>query len=384
MLYILDLEPLAERYSIQWRRWFEAELHKRGIGHLFISGDKLTETVETGKVLDAEGTCFWKMRQMANVCEIFKRGWIKTGDKFFTMDLWHPGLECIPYMAQLQGVKIEVYGFLHAGSYITGDFAEPMAPWACNFELGWVTFCSKIFVGSEYHKSQFIKRRFNATPWVMDRRREPFCNDYLDKFVVTGNPLDTEEIRTGIYIPPVASRARWIVFPHRWDDEKDPQRFVRLMNRLWEKRQDFKVRITTSRAQDFSSKQKRQMAEFKCDYLAEYGLTKTAYYQRLAHAKVFVSTAIEETFGYCLAEAVTLGCHPVVEAELSYPELLSGSTGCLYHNDEEAVDLISRALDNSVDWSHLMMKYDGAIGRILAEMECLPSVPESTIVSGAS
>lgn len=357
MLYILPLEPLTERYSIQWNRWFKIELIKHGIAYRFIDGDVLTDHVETGQVLDAEGTCYWKLSQMQRMCQLFKRKEVKEGDKFFTFDVWQPGLECIPYMAQLEGIKVDIYGFLHAGSYTKGDFAESMASWARWFEIGWMYVCKKVFVGSKYHKCEFsIRRQVDS-----------------EDIVVTGNPFSTEDIRNSLpELIPASQRKNIIAFPHRWDRDKDPERFAKIMLMLREKRQDFIVRITTGRKSlpvddpTFVALAKFPWVQYQA------GLSKSTYYESLAESKVFFSSAIAEHFGYCLAEAVTLGCSPVVTDLCSHPEMLQYATRCcLYNTDEEAVEMLCGALDTPIDMSSSMERFNGSVERILSEMGCI-------------
>lgn len=377
MLYVLPLEPLEERYANQWRKWFQTRMDERNIDYSFIDGDSTGDNVEVGTVLDAAGTNFWKMTQIGRVSWLFKRKVIKDGDKFFTFDMWHPGLECISYMAQLYGIKVEVYAFLHAGSYTTGDFAAPMTLWARHFERGWAAICKKVFVGSEYHKRKFTNTRFFASRAKHD-------------VVVTGNPFNTHKVLnnwarwtrvTGAATYPmkgVEQRENIIIFPHRWDAEKNPLKFLRIIEKLWQLRKDFRVVITTSRQEMRSNDPSLLTALHDAVASGVYGtgpnivissgISKNAYYNELAKAKVFVSTTIEENFGYCLLEAMTFGCHPVVENNYSHPEILgvSGFNPYLYDVEIAAVRMLSNALDNPASCSTL--RYNSSVDYILDEM----------------
>lgn len=360
MLYILQLESLQERYTTQWMQWFSDACHKSNVDYRMLYGNTFSDRVETGKVLDAYGTCLFKSSQMTRVCELFKTGAIKSGDKFLTFDLWHPGLECIPYMATLGGIDVEVYGFLHAGSYTDGDFAGAMASWAHFFERGWAEICTKIFVGSKYHRAKFITRRHITR---------------ASKVVATGNPFDTEAVRqtAGVYLAPVERRSNYVVYPNRWDKEKAPDRFVRIMNILYKRRQDFKVIITTSRekfvAEDSGLHPLNLGAEFPHEI--HVGCTKQEYYQRLAESKVFVSTSPEENFGYCLVEAITLGCAPVVTEGVSHNEILMWNPQYLAATDDDFAHKISAQLNKPVPCAGLAERYNASIAHILGEMGCL-------------
>jgi len=55
-LWVLPLEPLDMRYTIQWRKWFEELLKKKQINYYMVDGETLTKDIEHGEVLDAHGT----------------------------------------------------------------------------------------------------------------------------------------------------------------------------------------------------------------------------------------------------------------------------------------------------------------------------------------
>lgn len=355
MLHVLPLEPLAERYTIQWRTWFERAL--QDYPHTFIDGTSAGDAVGVGTVLDATGTNIWKFTQMVNVCHAFREGRVTRGDVFFTMDLWHPGLEAIKYMSVLYNIPVRIYGFMHAGSYTVGDFAAPMAPWARHFERGWASICDGVFVGTEYHKQRLVALR-----------------DFPSRKVyVTGNPFCTRDViaaarREGVD-PMTTRRPHTVIFPHRWDTEKDPMTFLAIMSELWRsRRQDFEVVITTSRPTFRSNSPALLEALNHVDfpYVVKAGLTKDQYYAELAKASVFVSTTIEENFGYCLLEAMTLGCTPVVVHGFSHPELLQGNYRYTFTSISQAVDKIDRFLHVPYPVPlHYAKRYDNSVGTML-------------------
>ena len=357
MLWVLPLEPLPERYTEQWWRWFVKSFQSHAIDYRMIDGHTLTQSVETGLVLDAAGTNFWKFSQLMHVCELFHTRQVKDGDKFFTMDMWHPGLEAIPYMACLYNVDIFIYAFLHAGSYTLEDFAEPMSRWAADFEIGWARICDKIFVGSEYHRAEFIKQRLSHGRY---RSSSP-------KVIVTGNPFDSSEVSKWV-TKPVEARKRIVIFPHRWDKEKHPEKFIRIMNDVWDRNIQFRAIISTGRQK--LNDQYEYLSQARFPYEVRTGLSKKAYYESLAEARVMVSTAVDEHFGYCTAEAIAAGCAVVVPNKWSYPELLSHDSRFLYSSYLDAADSISGFLENPVPVPfYYVQKYDRSVDRIIDEMQ---------------
>jgi hypothetical protein len=78
-------------------------------------------------------------------------------------------------------------------------------------------------------------------------------------------------------------------------------------------------------------------------------LSKTEYYDLLAKSKVVVSFALQENFGFGIAEAAYLGCTPVLPNRLVYPELYHGRH--LYDTFDECKDLVANALNSTCNQS---------------------------------
>ncbi len=140
-----------------------------------------------------------------------------------------------------------------------------------------------------------------------------------------------------------------------------------MMNQLHDIRKDFRVYITTSRKKFRSNQEwlieKLHSANF--EYQIFDGLSKEQYYQLLSKSKIFVSTTIEENFGYCLLEAMTLGCTPVVPNNFSHPEILENDSRFLYNNKEEGIRIISALLDNPISVSRYALKYNHSVRKII-------------------
>ena len=78
----------------------------------------------------------------------------------------------------------------------------------------------------------------------------------------------------------------------------------------------------------------------------EHNFSKDEYYDLLSRAKVVVSFALQENFGFSIAEAVYLGCVPVVPNRLVYPEFYSEQY--LYDTFDTACDKVIMALKGNL------------------------------------
>ena len=76
-----------------------------------------------------------------------------------------------------------------------------------------------------------------------------------------------------------------------------------------------------------------------------HNFSKDEYYDLLSRAKVVVSYALQENFGFGVNEAVYLGCVPVLPNRLVYPEFYTEEY--LYNTFDESVNMVDDILDNS-------------------------------------
>jgi len=370
-LWVLPLQPLNERYSEQWYRWFPEEFKKRGLQPVIIDGEVLTKNIEIGAFLDVNGAHYWGLSQLMNISKIFHEGRVKSGDKFFVADIEFPGhAESIKNMAKLQGIDIKLYGFLHACSVTVGDYVQPLADSMKYYELGWLSSYDKIFVGSNFFRDEIVNKRINVTAPKEDRER------LAEKLVVTGNPWNSTEILTKQQpIHNLPSKKKQIIFPNRFDFDKRPNLFLDLCMILADEVPDLKFIITSSRPimrschpwliRLYHSVKKRlgDRLDFK------YNLTKSNYYQYLADSKIMFSSSKYESFGYCPIEAMTFNTIPIVPNKFAYKETVPEEYR--YNNMDEAIELCLKYLDTEVDFMEYPSKilyWDRSIERMCQEM----------------
>lgn len=327
IIYI-PIEPLEERYTMQMDIWVKDAFAKWNVPYVRVEGEQLTTRVESGSVLDAEGTNYYKFSQLMKVCKMIKTKEIVDGDVIFFGDSWFPGQEAIPYMAHLEKISLKVYGINWAGSSDDNDFTTPMSPWARWIEKGWYAFYEKVFVGANNIKQDMITK---------DRVAE-------DKVVVTGGPWDTRQVLSVLDNDNV-KKENIVIFPHRWDDEKDPMSFLALAKRFRNK--DVKFLVCTSRKEFRSNNPTLIEAFYKeqkegSNLEVKAGITKKEYYSLLARSKVFWSSALQETFGYATLESLAFSCWAVVPNRLSYVDYVP--EWHRYNTFEEAVTLVERGL----------------------------------------
>jgi len=351
MIYWLPLEKLEERYTSQWAVWFPEEFRRQGKSFITIEGSPLSDVVEVGTFLDINSTMAYKASQIQLVAELFYSKKVKDGDIFFLADTEMFGMEVtIKYLAQLNRINVKIYGFAHAGSYTYGDFVEPCAPFAHYIEMMWGTVFDKIFVGSEYHKTQLWTKRK-----IHDKR-----------IIVTGNPYDIDGVRQLITPKKKINR---VIHTNRPDWEKGPDITLSVFEALKSKHPDWEFVVTTSRACWGSGDLRQKALSLQANGVIKIyeGISKRRYLELLQESKVMTGNTLEENFGYCLLEAIMLDTIPVVENKFSHPELIP-IRECLFDSVSHQMRLIEAAMVAPYSVSHHADKYKNSLKNIVENL----------------
>ncbi len=299
----LPIEPLPQRYSIQWDNWFIDEFIKQKLDVKSVYGAEYNKIVN-GAFLDVVKTNTYKLEQLQRVLDLISKDPDEKQIVFFH-DLWFPGLEMLAYIRDGLGLKnLKICGCLHAGTYDKNDFLakQGMAKWGEKLEESWFKIVDKIFVATEFHKQLLMTKREI---------------DY-HKIIVTGFPIYADEVISKYNIP----KKDIIVFPHRLDEEKRPDLFDQLQKEL----------ITHPIFKDW--------VLFKTKDTCK---DEESYYEMLARSKIAISFAEQETWGIAMQEAVFNGCFPIVPNRLSYPEMYLEHY--IYNNWSELINIMEDLAD---------------------------------------
>lgn len=277
MIYYLPLESIDMRYTTHLDRDFRRFLSNNYKGeHRVINAQTNYGygVISAGSFLDAGLTIRTKTNQIYEIAKLYESGVIKDGDIIFTTDLWFPSIESVAYLNYFYKKDVKIRGVIHAGSFTDTDFVRDMERWAKNFEDMVFDISDKIFVASNFIAEDIIKKR------MVDS----------NKIVVSGLPLDFEGISK---YQNTNEKENIVVFNGRNVDEKQPWLFEQL---------------------------KSLLPNYQYINTHELKLPKDEYYKLLSKAKVVVSFALQENFGYGIQEAVQLGCIPIVPNRLVYKE----------------------------------------------------------------
>jgi glycosyltransferase involved in cell wall biosynthesis len=175
-----------------------------------------------------------------------------------------------------------------------------------------------------------------------------------------------------------------VLWNQRWEHDKNPSGFFRLMNRLDDAGLPFRLILAGERFNEQPDEFDRAFERYASRIL-HYGYAEDfAEYSKLLHrSDLVVSTAKHEFFGISLMEAIYCGCHPLLPNRLSYPELVPESlhrpllhAPVLYEDDDDLFRILSailkgderplpvstlKGIPEHLDWRGHVTRYDDLI-----------------------
>ena len=150
-------------------------------------------------------------------------------------------------------------------------------------------------------------------------------------------------------VEPVENEVPVILWSHRWGFDKQPQIFFEALYRLQDEGLPFEV-IVLGENHQVHPREFLQARERLGDRIIQFGYVEGVddYARFLAKSDIIISTAMQENFGFSIAEAVYSHTLPLLPNDLSYPELLPRKfhKDFLYHNREDLYRKLRRLVAN--------------------------------------
>ncbi|HLU47050.1 MAG TPA: DUF3524 domain-containing protein, partial [Planctomycetota bacterium] len=222
-----------------------------------------------------------------------------------------------------------------------------------DFHYGWINLSSalaadRVLFNSAYHREEFLReveRVLGLMPDHVPLDLVPSLRERSGVFPVGIDFAPHEEV--------VASRRGWrskapvILWNHRWEYDKAPERFVDALIELDRRGAAFEVAVCGESFGKVHPAFERLEAELS-PRIRHLGFIESAddYRRLVADSDIVVSTARHEYFGVSVVEAMVLGCLPVLPAKLSYPEIVPPHLHplFLYRDESELPDFLERFL----------------------------------------
>jgi len=366
-LFYMGLEPYEGRYTLQLQDWSTAAFEKRGIEYVVVPGTTIDDTkaISVGQVLDAHGRSYFGMSQLMNLVQMMRNGECTGNDAVFFEDMFQPGIESLPYiMCQIpEEQRPTIYLRCLAQAVDPDDFVHVwgMSKWMSLYEQ----MCNEIPNVHILATNEEMVAHMKIANWSA-----PIYN-------ISGLSFGKEEVlsRVNNNIKPWAERKDRVVFAARFDQEKQPDFFMDVIENVKHVRPDVEFAVLSGGPLR-SNNQKyldRALHLEKVGLLTiEKDLQKNDYYNIVNDSKVMFNCALQDWVSNTVSEADTLGCNVVYPAYRSFPETFANDYTRLYTpwSLEDAVTKILQGLEapsenmgNISDWTN------GTIDRMIDIMQ---------------
>ena len=339
-LFYMGLEPYEGRYTLQLQDWAEAVFKRREINYTIVPGETIDDTkaISVGQVLDAHGRSFFGMSQIMNLVQMMRNGECTGEDAILFEDMFQPGIESLPYiMNQIpQEQRPTVYVRCLAQAVDPDDFVHVwgMGKWMSLYEQMVNQFATVLATNEE------MIAHMRIANW-----EAPLYN-------ISGLSFGKEEVQSRVnnIIKPFDQRNNRVYFAARFDQEKQPDFYMDVIEMVLQKRPDVEFAVLSggplrSNNQKYLDRAYKMQDEGKLKIYED--LKKDQYYDIVNDSKVLFNCALQDWVSNTVSEADALGCNVVYPAYRSFPETFANDHTRLYTpwSKEHAVEKILSGLD---------------------------------------
>jgi hypothetical protein len=322
-LYYMGLEPYKARYTLQLQDWNTSVFDRRGIDYVVVPGETLSndQAIVTGQVLDAHGRTYFGMSQLMNLIKMMKAGELNNEDVIYFEDMFQPGIESLPYiLKQIDPAhRPRIYVRCLAQSIDPDDFVHV---WGMQDFMAAYEYMVDSFVDGILATNEEMVMHMKIAGWGA-----PIYN-------ISGLAFGKSEVQSRVAsIKPFDDRKFRVVFSARWDQEKQPDFYMDLAERVKEKSPLIEFAICSG--SKLKSNNDSYMARTRD--LQDRGiltiyedLEKNDYYNIVNDSRVVFNCALQDWVSNTVSEADALGCNVLYPAYRSFPETFSNDHTRLY------------------------------------------------------
>jgi hypothetical protein len=215
-IFYMGIEPYESRYSLQLTEWNTRVFKDRNVEYVIVPGTTIdnTKSIQVGQVLDAHGRSYFAMSQMMTLVQMMRNGELTSDDCIFFEDMFQPGIESLPYILDQIPAKERpaVWVRCLAQTVDPDDFVHVwgMSKWMSAYEQMVNEFVTGVLASNEE-----MVANMRVAGWTA-----PIYN-------ISGLAFGKEEVQSRV--PEIKSwdqRDKRVVFAARWDQEKQPDFFM--------------------------------------------------------------------------------------------------------------------------------------------------------------
>ena len=341
-LYYMGLESYKARYTLQLTEWNKRVFDRRGVEAVYVPGLTLdnSQKIVTGQVLDAHGRSYFGMSQMMNLVRLMQQGELTNEDVVYFEDMFQPGIESLPYILKQvpESSRPRIFVRCLAQSIDPDDFVHV---WGMSDFMGHYERMVDSFVDGVLATNEEMVMHMKIAGW-----KAPIYN-------ISGLVFNSEEVRerVGNNIKPFGERKHRVVFSARWDQEKQPNFYMDVIN-AWHERHpgsgvEFAICSGATLKSNNDSYMERTRNMQAASLLTIYeDLEKNQYYDIVNDSRVVFNCALQDWVSNTVSEADALGCNVLYPAYRSFPETFANDHTRMYvpWSIEDALDKLEKLL----------------------------------------
>jgi len=364
----MGLEPYKARYTLQLQDWNEAVFKRRGINYEIVTGETLSndQAIVTGQVLDAHGRTYFGMSQLMNLVKKMKAGEVTNEDVVYFEDMFQPGIESLPYILNQvpDNLRPRIFVRCLAQSIDPDDFVHV---WGMSKWMGLYEKMVDSFVDAVLASNEEMVMHMKIAGW-----EAPIYN-------ISGLAFGKEEVRSRVpgELKPFDQRAMRVGFAARWDQEKQPDFYMDLIEE-WNRQYGDSIPVEFCIFSGAKLKSNNDSYMARTRDLQQRGLLtiyedleKNDYYDLLNDTRVLFNCALQDWVSNTVSEADTLGANVLYPAYRSFPETFANDHNRLYI--PWSLDDAMTKLKNLLKWNHntgdISNWTNGTIDRIVDILE---------------
>lgn len=339
----MGLESYKARYTLQLTQWNKEVFDRRGYDVSYVPGLTLDngQKIVVGQVLDAHGRSYFGMSQMMNLVRLMQQGEVTNEDVVYFEDMFQPGIESLPYILDQVPVSLRprIYVRCLAQTIDPDDFVHV---WGMEKWMGLYEKMVNEFVTGVLATNEEMVAHMKIAGWTA-----PLYN-------ISGLAFGKREVQSRVSkINEFNQRKRRVVFSARWDQEKQPDFYMDLIEE-WYRRFpndniEFCICSGARLRSNNSSYMKRTQDLINNGKLKIYeDLEKNAYYDIVNDSRVVFNCALQDWVSNTVSEADALGCNVLYPAYRSFPETFANDNERLYipWSIEDAIIKLERLLEH--------------------------------------
>ena len=341
-LFYMGLEPYKARYTLQLQDWNEAVFKRRDIDYVLVPGLTLSsdQNIVTGQVLDAHGRTYYSLTQMANLVKMMKEGLVTSDDIIYFEDMYTSGIDSLEYIRKQVPKEYRPKIFVRCLAQ-TIDPDDFLHVWDMQgFMRKYEEMVNEIADGVLASNEEMVMH-MKVAGW-----KAPIYN-------ISGLAFGKQEVRSRVKsIKPFDLRKRRVVFAARWDQEKQPDFFMDIVEEyttVMNGDVEFALLSGAKLRTNNSSYMERTLRLEREGKLKIYSdLDKNEYYELLNDSRVLFNCALQDWVSNTVSEADALGCNVIYPAYRSFPETFANDHSRMYvpWSKVDALNKLNHAIYN--------------------------------------